>query len=215
MTPRHYTTDLRTEQSAVARRRILQAGEALFRTQGFAGTTLAQIADTAGVSVQTVYNVVGGKAVLLKTVFDTVLAGDDEPIPMAQRPLVQALIQADDPRTALAFYAQMGRELGERITPLLTAVLAQAATGDPTLKAFAETTENERAIGAAATARHIAQRFGLRPGLDVADAADLLWALSAPELTDRLVNRRHWGWDKYQSWLARAFADALLDRDAD
>src|ERR1700712_2363190 len=77
MPPRRYRTDLRTEQTAVARRRILQAGEDLFRSGGYLGTTLAQVAEAAGVSVQTVYNVVGGKAALLKAVYDTVLAGDD------------------------------------------------------------------------------------------------------------------------------------------
>ena len=214
MTPRRYSTDLRNEQTAVARHRILESGRLLFASQGYAGTTLAQVADGAGVSVQTVYNVVGGKSVLLKAVYDAVLAGDEEPLPMAQRPLVQAMLTADDARTALGHYAQMGRELSERIMALLTAVLAQAATGDPVLQAFADTVDQERAIGTTATARHIEQRFGLRPGLEVADAADLLWALTAPELTNRLVNHRGWSWDKYQAWLAQAFADALLGPSA-
>jgi hypothetical protein len=54
------------------------------------------------------------------------------------------------------------------------------------------------------------ERFGLRPGLSVADAGDILWALTAPELTLRLVHRRRWSVDKYEVWLAKAMVDALL-----
>ena len=81
--PRRYSTALRTEQTALSRRRILDAAARLFLERGYLGTTLAAVADTAGVSVQTVYNVVGSKAVLLKAVYDVTLVGDDAPAPMA------------------------------------------------------------------------------------------------------------------------------------
>ena len=114
--------------------------------------------------MQTVDNVVGGKAVLLKTVYDVTLAG------MA---------------------------------------LAQAASGDAELASFALAIAAERAAGTTAAAHHVVEHFGLRDGVDVQMAQDILWALTSPELADRLVNRRQWGWDRFQIWMGTTMADAL------
>jgi hypothetical protein len=89
-------------------------------------------------------------------------------------------------------------------------VLAQTATGDPELREFADTIETERGHGTRGIATHIAAKFGLRDNLDTQAAADLLWTLTSPDITDRLVNRRHWGWDRYEHWLATTMADAIL-----
>ncbi len=208
--PRRYSTVLRAEQTALTRRRILDAAGRLFVERGYLGTTLGAVARAAGVSVQTVYNVVGGKAALLKAVYDVTLAGDDEPVPMARRPAFRAVGDAPTARACLVAYAHLGRELSERLLPLVTVLLAQAAAGDADLTAFVATIEGERAIGTGHVAAHVAERFGLRDGLDVDGAADVLWALTAPDLADRLVVRRGWGWDRFEGWLGTAMGDALL-----
>ena len=203
-------SSLRAEHAALTRRRILDAAGRLFAERGYLGTTLAAVAAAAGVSVQTLYNAIGSKAALLKAVYDVTLAGDDEPIPMRERPEFRAVAEAPTGRECLARYAVVSRQLGERILPMVTMLLAQAATGDEDLQAFADTIEREHASGAGWLARHVAERFGLRDGLDVAAAADVVWAITSPDLTDRLVRRRAWGWDRYQEWLGTAMADALL-----
>lgn len=207
---RRYSTELRSEQTAVARRLILASAGRLFVEKGYLGTTLATVAAEAGVSVQTVYNVIGGKSAVLKAVYDVTLAGDDEPVAMGDRPAFRAMRQASSGRELLERYAELGRQLSERVLPLMTTLLAQAATGDPDLRAFAETIEGERAAGTAAVAQFLSERFGLRAGLGIQDAADILWVLTAPDLTDRLVNRRGWSWDKTQHWIAETMVDALL-----
>src|SRR5690349_24919447 len=128
--PRRYSTELRAEQTAVAKRLILASAGRLFIEKGYLGTTLAAVAAAAGVSVQTVYNVVGGKPALLKAVYDVVLAGDDAPVPIGERPEFRAVVEAESGRECLARYSALGRALGERVTPLLTVLLAQAAAGD-------------------------------------------------------------------------------------
>ena len=208
--PRRYSRELRSEQTAVARRLILAAAGRLFVEKGYLGTTLAAVAGQAGVSVQTVYNVIGGKSVVLKAVYDVLLAGDDEPVAMSDRPAFRAMAQAPSGREMLERYAQLGRQLSERVLPLVTTLLAQAATGDPDLRAFADTIEGERAAGTAAVAEAISERFGLRDGLSAAEAADILWVLTAPDLTDRLVNRRGWSWDRTEQWIGSMMAEALL-----
>lgn len=207
---RRYSTMLRAEQTRLTRRRILDAAIGLFLERGYLGATLQQVAAEAQVSVQTIYNVVGNKPVLLKAAYDFVLAGDDEPVPISERPTVVAIRAAPDARTCLTGYARLARELGERTLPLVTMLSAQAATGDPDLAEFTETIENERAIGNRATVDLVATRFGLRDGLDTETAADILWALTAPDFIDRLVRRRGWGWVRFEEWLGGAMADALV-----
>jgi AcrR family transcriptional regulator len=210
---RRYSTTLRTEQTALTRSRIVDAARRLFVERGYVGTTLGAVAQTAGVSVQTVYNVVGSKAAVLKDVYDVTLAGDDEPVPIGERPEFRAVVEATTGRECLARYSTLGRILGERVSTLVTVLLAQAATGDPDLGAFVATIEGERATGTRNVATLVADRFGLRAGLDVDAAADVLWALTAPDLADRLVTRRGWGWDRFEAWLGTTMADALLGRE--
>jgi AcrR family transcriptional regulator len=206
--PRPYSRAARDAQIARSRRSVIAAADACFLEVGFAGTTVARVAATAGVSVQTVYNVVGGKAELLKAAYDRRVAGDDEPVPVAERPQVRAITSAPTARAALHAYAAMGRELGERTVQFLARLLPEAGS-DPAMRAFAETIERERAIGATNVARHVDAQFGLRPRLTVEHAADMLWALTAPELADRLVHHRTWGWDLFQQWLGDTMTDVL------
>jgi AcrR family transcriptional regulator len=210
LSPRRYSSRLRSEQTDLGRRRILDAAGALFSEHGYLGTTMAQIAAMAGVSTQSVYNMAGGKAELLKAAYDTAVAGDDEPVPIAQRPLIQAMITAPEPREALALYARLAREIAQRSHRLVTVVLTQAATGDAALGEFAAQIEAQRATGTAATSRHLASRFGLRPGLSEQAAADILWTLTAPDIVQRLVIQRNWPWDTYEHWLADTMSSSLL-----
>jgi AcrR family transcriptional regulator len=209
MAARRYSSEVRAEQRRATRQRVLDAAKALLLRRGYAGATIDAIASRAGVSVQTVYNTVGGKATVLKAVYDTMLTGDDEPIPIMQRPSVAAMRAATDPRQFIGLYARMGREMYARAGPLLPIMLAEAA-GDPEVRAFIETIENERAVGTAGIVAMLHERFGLRAGLTVAEAADILWTLTAPELPLRLIHRRGWSLDKYEAWSADTMAHALL-----
>jgi AcrR family transcriptional regulator len=97
---RCYSSEVRAEQSRATRQRVLGAAQALFLRRGYAGATVEAIANRAGVSVQTVYNTVGGKAALFKAVYDTMLAGDDDPIPIIERPTFRGMRAATDGHAA-------------------------------------------------------------------------------------------------------------------
>jgi AcrR family transcriptional regulator len=200
----------RAEQVRATRHKVLAAARGLFLHRGYFGATIEAIAQRAAVSPQTVYNVVGGKAALLKAVYDVALAGDDEPVPMGERPIFQAMATAPDARTCLALYAKLGREIVSRAGPLVTVVFVEGTGRDPDLRAFIDKIERERAIGTSSMAHHIATRFGLRPVLTEAEAADVLWSLTSPELADRFTRRRGWSLDRYEQWLGQTMADALV-----
>ena len=205
---RTYTSPLRDEQARLTRQRITDAAYDLFVSQGYTGTAIETIARNAGVSVQTVYNSIGNKAAVLAAVYDITLAGDDAPVAVAERPTFQAMLSERDGRRCLARYASLGRELGQRAAPLVATILSEA--GNPDVRALAATSEQQRAQGTAAVARHVAERFGLAPGVTVDEAADILWALTAPETMIRLVHDRGWTWERYEGWLADAMADGVL-----
>jgi AcrR family transcriptional regulator len=205
---RRYSSTLRSEQTALARSRVLAAAETLFLDRGYLGTTLAAIAAEAGVSVQTVYNVIGGKPAVLKAVYDVALAGDDEPIPMNDRPVYQAIRAATDPRECLTLYASVARQIAERTNALVRMARAQAAGGDKDLAEYLRTLDTELEFGSRAIAGHLQDRFGLRVELEA--AADIFWSINGSDLADRLVNQRGWTWDQYETWLANALHDLLL-----
>jgi AcrR family transcriptional regulator len=207
---RRYSSDVRAEQRRATRRRVLDAAKAMLLQRGYTGATVEAIAGRAGVSVQTVYNTVGGKAAVLKAVYDTSLAGDDEPVPIMDRPTAVAMRAAPDARTFLALYARLGRELYEGAGPLVPIMLGEGGAGDPDVRTFLDTVEHERATGTRNVAAVLHERFRLRDGLTVERSADILWALTAPELTIRLVHRRGWTLDRYEAWLGDLFAGSLL-----
>ena len=58
---RRYRSPLRAEQATATRRRTLVAARELFLANGYGGTTVAAIAEAAGVSADTIYVSLGGK----------------------------------------------------------------------------------------------------------------------------------------------------------
>jgi AcrR family transcriptional regulator len=206
---RRYSNDRRAAQARETRRRIRDAAHTLLLERGYAATTIADVAQRADASVDTVYKAFGGKAGLLKNVYDVALAGDDEAVPLAERPEIQAIAEARRPRRKIELYAHLARMLGDRLGPLLD-VLLGARGADAGLDDFARTIENERLIGATLFVRRLEEAGGLRAHIDVDRARDTVWTLISPEVHLLLVTRRGWTPDEYEEWLAGALTHALL-----
>ena len=92
----------RAEQARATRRRIIEGARELFLQQGYAATTLEQIAARAGVAVQTVYFHFGNKRTLLKEVMDVLAVSDDAPVPAAAGMLLVGASLAPVVPTALS-----------------------------------------------------------------------------------------------------------------
>jgi AcrR family transcriptional regulator len=212
MPRRVYDNTRRADQARVTRRRVLDAARDLLVERGPAAVTMRDVATHAGVSVETVYKTFGTKAALIKDVYDVTLAGDDEPIPMIDRPEHQAVFAATTAHDKLARYAFAARGISERVGPLLAKLLAGARGGDTDLAKFRETINRERMFGATSIVRHLAETGGLRAGVDPGRASDLVWTLISPEVYELLVGDRGWSLDEYEQWLAEALTDALAAR---
>src|SRR5664279_3833218 len=94
----------RAEQARATRRRIIEAATRLFLAHGYAATMLDQVALDAGVAVQTVYFHFGNKRTLLKEALDIAAVGDDEPVPLLERPWLDRLRGEPDPAEMIALW---------------------------------------------------------------------------------------------------------------
>jgi AcrR family transcriptional regulator len=193
-------------QAAQARQDILDAAHQLFVEHGYAGTTLAAIAQAAGVVVETIYRAYGSKAVVRAAVAGGTARAE---VPVEQRPAIQAVIAETDPHRQLELYAATQPGIHARAGPLLR-VLVGAAAADAELTQVWTQLENERLAGMGRFAQLLADRGVLRTGLSVEEARDLLWTLNALAVHDLLVVHRQWSPERYRDWLAATLARTLL-----
>ena len=198
----------RLQSAQATHQRILDAARELLLSGGYARMTIAQLAKTAGVSAQTIYNSVGGKAEVVKAVYDVMLAGDSKAEPMSDRPEFQAVTEATELDAWARAYAAWCSSIAQRVGPLLAALLAHGPGGDPVLEQLVATMESERRTGNGHALSGLAER-GLLSRDSLAPAVDSVWVLTAPEAYDRLVHRSGWSVPAYESWLATQLLAAL------
>ncbi|MCW2938540.1 MAG: hypothetical protein JWN00_1525 [Actinomycetia bacterium] len=211
---RRYVSDLRRENAEATRLRIAEAARALMLERGYAATTMADVAQAAGVVVQTLYSSCpGGKPGLAKLVYDVTLAGDAQPIPQSARPQVQAIIAEPDPVRKLALYAEMAMTIFQRVGPVHRVLRAAAAAtpADARLNDLLAGTEQQRLVGSRGPAEHLVAIGALRTELSVERAADQIYALTSFELFERFTEVCGWSVPDCQDWLARILAELLLE----
>jgi AcrR family transcriptional regulator len=206
---RQYRSPLRAEQALLTRRRIRQTAEELFLRDGYAATSMAAIAEAAGVSRLTVFNVFGSKVELLREVADVRLAGDDEPLDVFARPPGRRMLAATDPSEVVRLHARLTGEIMQRVGPLLN-VVADAAATDPEAAALHATHDEGRLFGMRATVDRLAELGALRRGVTAEQAAEALWLLSGPEAWN-LAQRRRWSLRRYIDWYHRCARAVLLE----
>jgi len=206
---RAYDASGRQARARQSRLTVLAAARRRFLEQGYAATTIAAVAADAGVSVETVYKAFGGKAGLVKAVFDVDIAGHDEQVPMLESEFVRRNSAEPDPRRKLEAYGEHLASAIPRAGPIQLVVRAAAAT-DPAAAAVWQQLQQERLVGMTAFGGHLAAAGHLRPGLSAEDARDVLWVHSSVELWDLLVNERRWSADRYGRWIGQQLIAALL-----
>lgn len=197
---RPYDASSRRAAARAHRAAVLDASRELFLRDGYRATTIKAVARAAGVSPETVYKGFGNKAALLKALWDVTQAGDDEPLTMAERPLLRGVLDARaDLGEKLWRYAGFVADTHERLADLIL-LLEQAG---PDASGIVAETEAERLRGVTAFLGHLADQGLLGPEPEPAPghAADAGWALAGPLLYVRLTRERGWSADTYRRWL--------------
>jgi AcrR family transcriptional regulator len=207
-----YDNRQRQQTAQHTRARVIEVAAGAFLTRGFGGTTIRRVAEEAGVSQETIYKTFGGKAGLLKAVYDVSLAGDDDEVPLAQRPEAIAARDAESPAAAATAYAELAQAISGRIDPLLRVLLGAGDT-DPSLAEFVATTNTERHVGSQFYVQHWAAQGWLRDDITLEHAIDTVWALNSTQPRWLLLDHG-WSEEQYTHWLAGLIRRAIFTPDS-
>lgn len=173
---------------------MLEAATSLFADRGWSATGMRDIAQQAGVAVETVYASFGTKTDLLLTAIDVGVVGDAEPVPLSQRPEFTALgVGSFTARLGAA--AQMITLINERTWGLRRA-LSEAAGSEPQLASKLQELEKRR-------------RDNIREGVEMVtgrpvddDVLDALWVVMGADAYYSLTQIGERPVADYERWLA-------------
>lgn len=202
-----YNSALRTEQAAQTRQRVLVAAAELFSSHGFARTTLARLAEAAGVSVETVQAQGSKRSLLTAAVHQLSFgeAGED----FFAAPQAKATLEAATPAQFCHFGAGMVGDFNAATFRLWRA-FSSAAADDPAVdQEFTQLSgfirdQCRKLVGM------LAGRDWLRADVGLGELGDSLWVLISAENYDKTTVRLGWTHEQYRSWLARSVADLLF-----
>jgi AcrR family transcriptional regulator len=195
----------RAVQALETKRVIVDAARRLFTEHGYGATSVAQIAEAAGVAVPTVYASVGTKPTLLRLLLD----GIDEEAGVGE--LARELRTSADAKRVLALQVRITRQLSERCGDVIAALTSAAGVEPDMADALAAGMARHRA-GAEATVARIAELGKLRAGVEPDEAVAILATLCAPSVYAMLAGTYGWSFDDCEAWLERTLRQQLLAR---
>ena len=205
---RSYDASGRRAQARARRLAVVLAARELFEREGFRATTMTAIAAHAGVSPESIYKAFGTKAALAKAVFDLVVAGDDEPVPVAERPAMQAMREEPDVRRKIAMFID-GLAHRQASSATVQILIRDGRHVDESLVPVWQALSDEGLKGMTVLAKHFLETGQLREDVDLHEVRDLLWNYLAIDAFERLVLLRGWTHERYTRWLTRAVIDAI------
>jgi AcrR family transcriptional regulator len=187
---------------------ICAAAHRLFSTKGYLATSIEDIAAEAGVARPTIFTAVGPKSTILRLVVDQALAGDDAPVPIAERPWWREAIDEPDAVRSIQLHARNMCLINQRTAPLLRA-LETAASVDAEAADVWDRFQRQRHDGLneiAIALRHKTNRLRY----DEDTITDTLWMLT-PDAYLRLVRDAGWPPERFQNWLTDVLLRLFLD----
>lgn len=206
---RRYHSPRRIEQAAATRHAVLSAARDLFVNNGYTATTIAEIAQVARVSVDTVYATVGRKPALLRELVETAISGTTHAVPPEQRDYVIRIGAASTAREKITIYARAITAIQQRMAPVFLALRDAAATDHDCAALWAEIAAR-RATNMRTFATELRSTGELRGDLSDDHVADIIWSMNAAEYWDLLVRQRGWSPDQFADWLTDAWTRLLL-----
>ncbi len=212
----------RADKALATRRRMVNAAYDQFCLNGYLGTTITAIAKDAGVAVPTIYYTFGTKARLLDEALGAAILGFDrwhEPPPNLS---IEELLPwhhwwndfnaAPTSAEAFGIFFTHGVAILERAAPLVAALHGSA--GDPEAADVIRIAEQRRVRAYREAARVIAAKpGGLRDGLTVKAATDVLLVLFSVELYQSIRHGRGWSADRTTLFLRDLLSAQLLPSD--
>jgi TetR/AcrR family transcriptional regulator of autoinduction and epiphytic fitness len=156
-----------------------------------------------------VYAVFGNKREILSRLIGISLVGDDEPVPLLQRPGPLAVQQEKDQHRQIQLFAADMAEIMGRVAPLFEVMRAAAKT-EPDIAEMHQRILNERVAGMKVFVSALASNGPLQDGLTPDDAAETVWAITSGEVYTLLVKDRAWAVEKYRQWLIDTLTKLII-----
>jgi AcrR family transcriptional regulator len=201
--PKHTATSRRAEYAEATKQAIVASARRLFSEQGYFATKVDAIAADARVAPATVYAVTGGKQGLLQTLIDAWTTA-----PSVAEAYERIAVETD-PEALIRFVADLTIRMRKDWGDIMRVVLA-TAPNDPTASEGLALAINRYRGGYVTAAERLAELKGLRPGLTVDDAVDLLWFYFGLQSLFTLIDDNHWSYEKAETWLTDQAIKALL-----
>jgi TetR/AcrR family transcriptional regulator, regulator of autoinduction and epiphytic fitness len=206
---RKYDSSRRQIQARETRQQIVEAARSLFIQRGYSGTTIDAIAEAAGVAPETVYATFGNKRKILSHLMDISIGGDDQPIRLLDRPEPQAVLHDTDQQRQIMAFSRGIAEIMTRAAPFFE-IMRSAAKTEKDIDDLLQHLLVERLENMVAFVRQIAANGGLREGMDVATAAELVWTITSPEVYLLLTRDREYSKERYAVWLQATLTRLLF-----
>lgn len=209
---RRYRAPGRQAKARSTRRTILDAAQALFDSQGYAGTSIQAVAEAAGVSQQTVYNGFKDKPTLLAAVARRLLstleagAGED---------YRSQLLAEPDQRKRIEIAAAWSRTVWEGGMLRFASMLLDAAGADPRAAEVARAIWRRRYEADKPLFAMAFPEASRPPGDDADEAYDVYFALDNAAFVRILIDTRGWSYDTYQRWVATILTRLFTRLEAD
>jgi AcrR family transcriptional regulator len=206
---RKYDSKRRQDQARTTRKQILESALKLFSDYGYAGATVEAIAQEAGVASATIYSIFGNKRSILAGLIDISVGGDDQPIPILQRPGPQSVFKEKDQVNQIHKFAVDIANILERVAPVFE-IMRIAAKTEPEIAEMLHTILEERLSNLSVFVQHVAANGRLREGLDGSRAAETVWTIASPEVFQLLTVDREWSKEQFSEWLGDTLTRLLL-----
>jgi AcrR family transcriptional regulator len=191
--------------------RIVKAAYESFCERGYAGTTMAHVAERAGVAVQTVYFVFHTKSALLSRAIDFAVMGESEPRIPQQQPWWGRMAAEPEITAALRHMVEGVGEMIRRATPLY--LIARAGVErDADLAPVESFHEEWRADGYEQMLGVLREKAPLRPGLRPERATQLLLLYVGMDVYHALVDTYRWTHEEWVDWTVATISDQVFGR---
>jgi len=194
------------EERRATRQRVAEAARNLFLARGYVATTMGDIAQEAGVALQSVYNVGQSKADLLHLVTDLAVSGDEQEVMLLDRPDFAAISVESSAERQVQMIAALIAATMERLAPVWVAY-REAAAVDARAAANLIAAHRRRHDTFAGMIRMLPEERLREPPEESTATA---WAIGSIDVFLLLRSVLEWDPARYSEWLRRTLVNQLV-----
>jgi AcrR family transcriptional regulator len=205
---RSYDSSSRQARALETRQRVMDVAHDFFITQGYARTTITDIARAADVSTETIYSIFGNKPTLLRRIWYARFRGDEQDVRFLHRPEIQEVLAQPDLVVRLQRHAAAVTPVFRRFVPLHRALEAAAAGELSAAEMVAEYDAGR--LDACTHYARAAKKTG-QLVVSTSECRDVLYATLDGTLWHRLVYERGWSDKRFATFLGNTWVSILTD----